>query len=161
MLTTQGCFPYCWVKFAQSQGLFCLTPPHQQGGWGCTGCWKGAQPGQLTLIDPEAIPDHMVSCSVAETRGKSWPGSHCLGISKFMVSNCFHLPYLVFLGSIHLCSFHYDLFSFQLLNCSQRPSFLIFTLLIHFSPPCWAMWCFAASWGYSTTFCIKSHLMCP
>lgn len=48
-----------------------LTSPQQQGGWVCTCCWDGAQPGKLTPTDQSSIPWHMMLWPAKQLKGKT------------------------------------------------------------------------------------------
>lgn len=84
VLIIEACFCYCWAALTQHQGFF-YSSPHQWGGWGYTK--SGTQPGQLSQIDPWAIPHHVVSCSACKLGIRSKKGM--FGVTAFVFpSHC-------------------------------------------------------------------------
>jgi len=47
-----------------------LTLPWQWVSWGCTSCWKGTQPGQLTPANQRDISHHVMLWSAIKAEGK-------------------------------------------------------------------------------------------
>jgi len=59
-----------------SRPFLLLVLAHQRVGWGCTRCWEGAQPGQLTQTDQGDIPHRMMLCLAIKAEGRRRKGEH-------------------------------------------------------------------------------------
>ena len=97
--------------YTEPRPFLLLTPPLQRAVWQCIRSWEGTPPGQLTRYD------HMTSWSAIKLRGRLAGGpllGDWLRIGWFVVSNCFHLYHLSFLGFISLS---FLIFFFTTINC--------------------------------------------